>query len=297
MDRTGNLNLWPPRTVVYGTDFSKSAERAGEYASLLARQYEAELVVVHAFTLSQFAMEVEAETGTGSKSVQRKDLEGALASAARRFGAGVKRVCPVLVEGDPEERIPELAREKPPSIIVLGTRGRGRLGRSIIGSAADGILRSADGPSLTVGPQAPELVEGVQPFKKVLYASDLSPAAALGAVYAAGIAEDFGASLDALHVVDASDMKDPERLAQIRREFHSALEGAALRLAGDLVEPKEWIEEGTARTQILEHARAHKVDLVVLSVQKSSHLWLRERVSTAFQIIAEAPCPVMTIMG
>jgi hypothetical protein len=39
------------------------------------------------------------------------------------------------------------------------------------------------------------------------------------------------------------------------------------------------------------------VYLLVLSVRKSEHTWLRERLSAAFNIIAQASCPVITIMG
>ena len=295
MSDTGEFALWPPRSVIYGTDFSESSERAGQFAQLLARQFGAELTVVHAFTLSQSAMEME--IGQGAKSAQRKDLEGALAAVARRFGEGVQRVSPVLIEGVPQERIPQLAGENAPGIIVLGTRGRGRLGRGLIGSAADGILRSTNGPSLTVGPHVPDLAAGTAPIKKVFYATDLSPVAALGGAYAAGIAVGFGASLDALHVVRAADLNDPERLDRIRKEFCKALESASPGFAARIAERKQWIEEGSAHARILDHVRDHQVDLLVLSVRKSSNLWLRERLSGAFDIIANAPCPVMTITG
>jgi nucleotide-binding universal stress UspA family protein len=297
MDKSAELVSWPPKSVIYATDFSSSSEHAGLYARLLARTFRAELLVAHAFNLSQFAAEVEAETGPGAKSVQRKDLEAALATSARRFGEGVDRVSTILVEGDPVDRIPQLATEREPAVIVLGTRGRGRLGRSLIGSTADRILRSADGPSLTVGPQVAEMTSETAPIRRVLFATDLTPAAARGAAYAVGVAEEFGASLEALHVVHESDINQPERLDRVRREFHAALEGAVPGHASSLAEPKEWIEPGNAHTRVLEHIREHQVDLLVLSVRRSSHLWLRKRLSGAFYIVAHATCPVMTITG
>jgi nucleotide-binding universal stress UspA family protein len=56
-------------------------------------------------------------------------------------------------------------------------------------------------------------------------------------------------------------------------------------------------EVGKAHDQILSHIREFSVDLLVLSVHKSSHLWLASRMSGAFKIVADAPCPVMTITG
>lgn len=297
MNDFAELVSWPPKFVIYATDFSPSAERAGRYARMLAREFRAKLVVAHAFTLSQFAMEVEAESAQTPKSAQRRETEDTLAAETRKFGEGVGRVTSTLVEGDPVVRIPELARENAPSVIVLGTRGRGRLGRSIIGSTADGILRSADGPSLTVGPQVPDPAAEMEPIRRVLFAADLSPAAARGAAYAVGVAEGFGASLDALHVVHESDRNAPDKLARIGQEFHATLQDAVPRQASSLAEPQECIESGSAHTRILEYIREHKIDLLVLSVHRSSHLWLRERLSGAFHVVAHATCPVMTITG
>jgi nucleotide-binding universal stress UspA family protein len=296
MDQIAELVAWPPKFVIYATDFSPISERAGLYARMLARTFHAELLVAHAFNLSQFAAEVEAETGPGAKSSQRKDLEGGLAASMRKFGEGVERVSSTLLEGDPVERIPQLAAQHAPSVIVLGTRGRGRLGRSIIGSTADGILRSTEGPSITVGPQVTEAAQEPA-IRRVLFATDLTPAAAGGAAYAVGVAEGFGAGLDVLHVVPESVMKDQDRLRRVREEFHAALETVVPRQAGSLSEPKEWVEAGNAQTQILDHVKEHKIDLLVLSVRKSSHLWIRERVSGVFYVVAHATCPVMTIAG
>lgn len=297
MENLADLVSWPPKFVIYATDFSPISERAGYYARMLARTFDAELLVAHAFNLSQFAAEVEAETGSGTKSVQRKDLEGALEASMRRFGEGVERVSSALLEGDPVERIPELAAQHTPSVIVLGTRGRGRLGRSIIGSTADGILRTTESPSITIGPQVPETPQELASIRRVLFATDLTPAAARGAAYAVGVAEGFGASLEALHVVPESVMRDKDRLSRIREEFHAALESVVPTQAGSLSEPKEWVEVGNAQTRILDHVKEHTTDLLVLSVRRSSHLWIRERVSGAFYIVANAACPVMTLTG
>ena len=127
------------------------------------------------------AMEAEAEDGPVTKSAQRKDLETALAAVARQFGEGLQHAVPVLLEGDPRECIPRLAEQNAPSIIVLGTQGRGRIERGIVGSVAERILRAANGPSLTVGPAVPACEPACAPFRRILFATGLSTAAARGA--------------------------------------------------------------------------------------------------------------------
>ena len=61
------------KTVVYATDFSLCSQNAGHYAARIASYASATLLVAHAFTLSQAALEVE--TGDIRLSQQRKDLK------------------------------------------------------------------------------------------------------------------------------------------------------------------------------------------------------------------------------
>jgi hypothetical protein len=66
--------------VVYGTDFTVCSQNAGLYAALMARFFSAKLLVTHAFTLSQAAMEVEIDGTLVSQ--QRRDLQVLLAQKA-----------------------------------------------------------------------------------------------------------------------------------------------------------------------------------------------------------------------
>jgi len=282
--------------VVYATDFSKCSENAGRYASLLARQFDAELAVAHAFELSQAAMEAEAKGGPSARSSLRKDLESALKAVAERLADGMKRVVPILLEGDPKKQIPALARAKEPSFIVLGTQGRSRIGRGLLGSVAEEILRSAASPTLTVGPQVPTPERESMPFRRILYATGLSPAAAHTAQHAVAVARASGAEMRVLHVIHREDVEDAERMLEIRRQFDAMIEKQVPSAASEIQNPICVVEVGNAHEQILHHLREYCADLLVLGVRKTSHLWLESRRSGAFQIIAESPCPVMTIV-
>ena len=71
------LNL---NSVVYGTDFSPCSQNAGLYAARLSTFFSAKLLVAHAFTLSQAALEVE--IGDQKASQQRSDLNRLLSKEA-----------------------------------------------------------------------------------------------------------------------------------------------------------------------------------------------------------------------
>ena len=109
--------------VIYAMDFSVCSQNAGLYAALLSRHFSATLMIAHAFTLSQAAMEVEVDRSLVSQ--QRKDLASLLSLKALALSNGSFQAIPVLLEGDPKEVLPDLADRNSPSLIVLGTHGGG----------------------------------------------------------------------------------------------------------------------------------------------------------------------------
>ena len=297
MEDQSSSNRLVLKTVVHATDFSSNSENAGLYAAMFARQFNAELLLAHAFVLSPRAMDVEAGvTAPAQRSQQRQDLELALMGITPRYEERAKHVGTALVDGNPWEGIPELAERNAPSLIVLGTSGRGRIERGLVGSVAEKILRATSQPSITVGPLVAPFMPASTTIRKVLYATGLSEIAARGASYAIGIANAFQAPLEVLHVV-REDVRRPEQLSELQRRFHDVLKGIIPEHADDIANPSALIEVGSAHERILERLKETSADLLVLSIRKSSHMWLQSRLSGAFHIIANAPCPVMTITG
>jgi nucleotide-binding universal stress UspA family protein len=266
------------KSIVFATDFSLRARNAGLYASRIASRFSAKLLVAHAFTLSQAALEVEISDKRSSQ--QRKDLEQLLCQEAALLGTGSIEAIPTLLEGDPKDVIPALAESYEPSMIVLGTHGGGRLERGVIGSVAEKILRSTRWPSLTVGPQVKPVSSQTFPFARILFATDFTAAAANAAIYAVTLAEVFGAEIDVLNVIQDDAIEHPDLVPQQAREF---------------CDPRTYVAVGKAHDRILEHVRERSIDLLVLGIRKTSHVSMEMRTLGAFRIIVDAECPVLTI--
>jgi nucleotide-binding universal stress UspA family protein len=284
------LNL---KTVVYATDFSLSSQNAGLYAARIAGYFSATLVVAHAFTLSQAALEVEINQIQVSQ--QRKDLTSLLSRKALLLRAESIEAISSLLEGDPKEVIPALADNNAPAIIVLGTHGGGRIERGIIGSVAEKILRCSRWPALTVGPLVKPVSSQTFPFSRILFATDLSPVGANAAIYAVTFAEIFGAKIDVLNVIQGDAIEHPDRLSDLQARFFKALEVLVPQEAREFCDPRTYVAVGRAHDQIIEHIREHSIDLLVLGIRKTSHISMEMRTSGAFRIIVDAACPVLTI--
>lgn len=282
-------------SVLYATDFSQSSENAGRFASLLAQKLSTKLIVAHSFFLSQAAQEIETEKARPSQ--QRTELEKLLRNFANSLQPGSLNIETALVEGDPSKAIPALADRNAPALLVLGTHGGGMLQRSFIGSAAEEILRSSQWPSLTVGPKVKPASRENFPFHRILFASDLSATAAHAAAYAMYFAQLFAAEIDVLNIIGKEDVGKPEKIEEVRNHFLAALQNTLPNNAGEFANPQTYVDVGSVPKKIHEHIQSRGIDLLVLGVKKSSHISLQMRASRAFQIVVDAECPVLTIIG
>jgi nucleotide-binding universal stress UspA family protein len=262
---------------------------------MLARYYSANLIVAHAFLPSQAALEAEALSHGASQ--EREHNQSRLSRVAHSLATGGLIPLPILAEGPVEQAIPALAEQESPSLVVLSTSGAGRFQRAFIGSTADKILRSTRWPCFLVGPQVPAPAADAVPFKRILFATDFTPAATQAAVYAVSLAREAGADIDVLNVVPERAVEHPRQVAELEERLHRELEKAVPDQARDFCNPRTFVDIGNAHKQIKEHIHRYGVDLLVIGVRKSSHLDIEMRTSDAFALIAEAPCPVLTVLG
>ncbi len=282
--------------VIYATDFEPAAENAGTFARMLANACSATLLVAHAFLLEQPAREAEMTHGTVSR--QRERLQHLLAQRAAALSAGGVTAAPALLDGIPHEAIAKLAEQRAPSMIVLGTHGAGRLEHGLIGSVAEKILRSTRWPCLTVGPLVPRAPAATEmPFRKILYATDLGHSAAQGAMLALAFAEEAGAELHVMNAVPGGEARESAEWAEAEKRYRHRLEELVPERAREFCNPRTYVEIGRVHDRVLGHIKDHQVDLLVMGVRKSSFLGLAMRTSGSYRLIADAPCPVLTVTG
>jgi nucleotide-binding universal stress UspA family protein len=136
------------RTILCPTDFSESAQHAFRLAAALARDHRARLLVLHVATPPAFVSHGELQRALEQPGGYRHELEDRLRQLREPSSAA-----PVeyrVVAGDPGAEIVGIAKEAACDLIVMGTHGRTGLGRLLIGSVAEQVLRRAHCPVLTV---------------------------------------------------------------------------------------------------------------------------------------------------
>jgi nucleotide-binding universal stress UspA family protein len=133
------------RTILVATDFSKSAEHAVDYAVFLAQKFSARLHLLHAYR-------VQSDLVLPGDLWERVEKESSrkLGDAARAIASRGVEVEPHLSAHHPVRAICDTAQETGAELVVMGTRGLSGLRHVVLGSVAEGTVRTAPCPVLTV---------------------------------------------------------------------------------------------------------------------------------------------------
>jgi nucleotide-binding universal stress UspA family protein len=135
-------------------DFSEPSHAAMLFAARLARHFDADLTLFHAYQLPGYTLP------EGSVVASPKMLQE-LADVAEKHltewkvlaeQAGAPRVTAVKSIGEPATEVVEFARETGQELLVVGTHGRTGLRHALVGSVAERVVRRALIPVLTIHP-------------------------------------------------------------------------------------------------------------------------------------------------
>ena len=142
------------RRILVPTDFSDSARQALDWASTLAREFKAEILLLHVvenltvgYASDLFPVPM-AEVYEEISGYARTEL-GKLAQELRTSGVAVTER---LAQGTPSAEIIRIAKEEPVDLIVVGSHGKGLLDHALFGSTTERVVRKAPCPVLTCRP-------------------------------------------------------------------------------------------------------------------------------------------------
>ncbi|MBI2898127.1 MAG: universal stress protein [Deltaproteobacteria bacterium] len=132
-------------------------------------------------------------------------------------------------------------------------------------------------------------------IRSILAPVDFSEPSRSALDFALQLARRFDASLTILHVYEApSGTDEHERVGQAARD---AVEGLRTELSRADVLVQAVAAVGSPADQILDWARAHGFDLIVMGTHGRRGLGHLVLGSVAEHVVRSAPCPVVTLRG
>jgi len=281
--------------VLVATDFSRCSTMALSFGLELAHGYQANAYVAYVLPIDQF-MVAGPDAYEAAKDVARRDLME-LRHELRKKHSYIEGedYHLFLLEGEVAESILDFARQKEIDVIVVGTHGRGGLGRALMGSVAEQVFRQSPAPVLTLGPHLQRIAHAGA-FRNILVPVDFSPASERAAHYAIAMAREHGSALTMLHVIE----RWPTQAQAERTRVTQALREKVEDLIADEVTGLRCnvrIEVGRVVETVLYTANGIEADLVVLGVRPRTVLLNRLMWPHAYEIVREAACPVLTVRG
>jgi nucleotide-binding universal stress UspA family protein len=200
-------------------------------------------------------------------------------------------------EGHVAQQIAAAGRQFQADRIFLGTRSRSKLGKLLLGSVAEQVLRSVNLPVITVGPEAHLPVANSGQKKVVLHATTLRETSRPSAALACQIAASQGYRLVLLHVLPPVDEME-------RKGLPTGLDSTALHElrilaqetgAGSTIAVEAHVVHGNPSIEILAEAAERGASLIALGATLRSAFENLTRDRTIYRVLAHARCPVLTL--
>ena len=283
------------RHLLIATDLSHQSDAAVGYGMGLARILGAQAEIAYVLPMEEYAM-AGPEGLTIGRDAARRDLLELRSRLRRATDYDDDSVCKMtLLEGPVAECLLQCARERRTDLVIVGTHGRGGLGKVFLGSVAQHVFRHSPVPVLTVGPNVHCPAKMVN-IRHILAPCDLSPRAHEAVHYACMLAKQHGLQVTVLHVLEGKEEEskvDPQKVTQGICEKLKEIVGGD----GREMDIRYEVTSGRIAARILDAAEELRADLIVLGVRRSAGALDRFMWPVAYELVREASCPVLTIRG
>jgi len=255
------------KRILFPVDFSDRCRGAAAYVEALVGRFDAELILLHV---------IEAAYNSTLEDLREIRIE----NFDEFFGKGLKhlRVKKLVKHGEAAQKIIECASSHHADLIMIPTQGMGIYRRLILGSTSARVLHDADCPVWTgVHLENAPALEAVA-CQRIVCAVDLKSSNVRVLDWANHLAEEYQAELTVVHVTQGGDTRSA--LECLREAAGSR---AAVR-----------IETGDVSKVVSHLAAKLRADLLVIGRKAESGVLGRLEM-TAYSIIRQSPCPVVSV--
>jgi nucleotide-binding universal stress UspA family protein len=272
------------RTILCPVDFSKHSRHALQYAALLTRRTEGQLIALFV----EDPLLAAASAGTGMPEATRHELRRFVERAVAPFGLQGESLKVQTTEGKPYKEIVTSARRNRCDLIVMGAHGITGTAKLMMGSTTDRVLRTAAVPVLAIPPaKVGQAVSRAWPQRPALTPVELGRRLRHDIALASEAATALGTGLTLLHVVPPRNrgrlLKARAQLDRIvqQLEFETVVSGHVL--------------AGKPGEQIAAMAEETNVDLVILTRRRGKGLFGPALGSISYQLLCNARTPVLAL--
>jgi len=282
-----------PSTILFASEIPAN-EKAFNFALAQAKEFGANLILFHAYdTLVVAASETSGIRYYDYAAAARAETHHLQPLADRVRAAGVK--CEIIVRpGLAADQILSFLRERVVDRIVMGTHSPGPIGKLLVGSVAEAVLRTARVPVCIIGPDVVDGSYRNYATRTILCAVSLQETSYVVARFAAELAVQHHARLVLQHVIQPQ-----ERTEVLAGRTMEQVEADLLSLVPVEMRQKIAVQTivvpGDPTEELLYQGRAQQADLIVLGAQGASAFAAIARHGVVYKVLAHSHCPVITL--
>jgi nucleotide-binding universal stress UspA family protein len=282
--------------VLFPVDFSARNAAIVPSVRAMVQRFGSELTVLHVVDLPSGIGIAPPEAAAWATLIGADRLRENGKIALERFIAREfpgMRVKGDLGEGDAAATIVDYARDSAAELIMMPTSGLGSFRRLLLGSVTAKVLHDTTVPVWT-GVHAEEIAAHTPDrWKRILCALDDDPRDLPVLQWAAGFASEQKLELRLVHAVQGpEECEDNPSFREFLFDAARERIGAMQAKAGTNFEV--CLQLGKAGRVVHQAAMGHSADIVVIGRGVLHKAFGRLR-SVAYEIIREAPCPVISV--
>ena len=284
------------KNIILGFDDSKFSRAALVETLSWAKAHGSKVTIVHAvfFDSEEFSIspsQLEERLCRGKEACEK-----AVEEFTPEFGVDLEYL---VVQGEPHEVIPAVARERGADLIAMGTYGRRGIRRMIMGSVTSGVILDAPCDVLVVKKQCEDCTGE---YRRILVPYDDSEFSRKAVRRITSITNSNASETSAtiLYVIPRYEemvgfFRTNSIEGRLREEATKVVLGGEKIASEEGVTANTMVEEGNPADKIVETAKGLGCDLIVLG----SHGWhgLSKSIlgSTTERVIAHANIPVLVV--
>ena len=282
------------KNVLVPTDFSVPSKAAVNYGVALARKFRARLTLLHVLSPQPLLSEA-AELDPGLEEELGQDALQQLSELVVPEDQDDLDLRTVVKLGGIQKAIINTVKEQDVDLVVLGTHGYGRLGRFVLGSTTEAVLRKLSVPVLTVRDTRQ------MNFGRILFATDLSESSLQALDVALDLAQILHSDILAVHTVNrrmlasVEDAVGGELFEQAVRQARQKLSVIVTEGRRRGIEVSTVLTEGDAADQILKSAADVDADLILIGTTRKGVIERTLIGATAERVVREARVPVLCV--
>ncbi|MFZ5477396.1 MAG: universal stress protein [Myxococcota bacterium] len=274
--------------ILVAWDGSREARAAASYARALSASLGTLTLLVHVTDPRDELVDVT----RGRTERRRAAVERELDREIAQFTSPVERV---MVSGQAAQRLLAEAKDRNAGLVVMGTRGRGRMGRAILGSVAEEVLRRIDRPVLVAHRETPSV-------RRVIVGVDGSNHDHAVVAAARAVAHAAKADLLLAHVLltDPSLAARPESFGLARDVWEEAMKSISARVfdplrveVGELAETK--LLYGVPDEDLRKLARESRAEIVAVGRRGKAGRGIEHLFSTAMSLAMRGPHATLVV--